>query len=82
MGIGASIGVLAQVCRRVLADGLTHVRRVRRACLLLPAGIKTEYWYYSGDDFCGDLVYWTHAILATKDGEGPLVHSARKSAAK
>jgi tripeptidyl-peptidase-1 len=36
-------------------------------------GIKTEFWYYSGRDFCGDLLTWTASILATKDG--PLVHS-------
>jgi subtilase family serine protease len=36
-------------------------------------GIKTEFWYYSGMDFCGDLLTWSNSILATKDG--PLVHS-------
>ena len=36
-------------------------------------GVKTEFWYYSSQDFCGDLLYWTYSILATQDG--PLVHS-------
>ena len=36
-------------------------------------GIKTEFWYQSGEDFCGDLLTWSNSILATKDG--PLVHS-------
>jgi len=36
-------------------------------------GIKTEFWYYSGQDFCGDLITWSYSVLATKDG--PLVHS-------
>ena len=36
-------------------------------------GVKTEFWYYSGEDFCGDLLVWSCSVLATKDG--PLVHS-------
>jgi len=36
-------------------------------------GIKTEFWYYSGKDFCGDLLTWSYSVLTTKDG--PLVHS-------
>jgi len=36
-------------------------------------GIKTEFWYYSSMDFCGDVKTWSDAILATQDV--PLVHS-------
>ena len=36
-------------------------------------GVKTEFWYYSGMDFCGDLLTWSNSVLATKDA--PLVHS-------
>jgi subtilase family serine protease len=36
-------------------------------------GVKTEFWYYSSDDFCGDLKRWTDAILIAEDA--PLVHS-------
>lgn len=36
-------------------------------------GVKTEFWYYSSMDFCGDLLTWSNSILATKDA--PLVHS-------
>ena len=36
-------------------------------------GVKTEFWYYSSQDFCADLLSWTYAILTTQDG--PLVHS-------
>jgi subtilase family serine protease len=36
-------------------------------------GLKSEFWYYSSMDFCGDLMNWTAKILET-DG-APLVHS-------
>ena len=30
----------------------------------LAPGIATEYWRWSGADFCGDLYNWTHTLLA------------------
>jgi len=36
-------------------------------------GLKTEFWYWAGMDFCGDLQNWTNTILKTEDA--PLVHS-------
>jgi hypothetical protein len=36
-------------------------------------GLKTEFWLYNNNDFCGDLVNWTSTILA--DANAPLVHS-------
>jgi hypothetical protein len=36
-------------------------------------GVKTEFWYFGGRDFCGDLKDWTTAILAEESP--PLVHS-------
>merc|ERR1712137_561665 len=36
-------------------------------------GLLTEFWYWKGMDFCGDLQQWTSAILANDDA--PLVHS-------
>jgi len=35
--------------------------------------IKTEFWYYGSDDFCGDMKTWTGHILS--DDDGPNVHS-------
>lgn len=36
-------------------------------------GIKTEFWEYASDDFCGDLNRWTSNITTSIDV--PLVHS-------
>jgi len=36
-------------------------------------GIKSEFWLWNSQDFCGDLANWTSAILA--DDASPLVHS-------
>merc|ERR1712166_329995 len=36
-------------------------------------GIKSEFWYFSTGDVCGDFANWTTTILTTKDS--PLVHS-------
>merc|ERR1711972_94553 len=36
-------------------------------------GLLTEFWYWAGMDFCGDLKNWTGKILASDDA--PLVHS-------
>jgi hypothetical protein len=35
--------------------------------------IKTEFWYYGSNDFCGDMKTWTGHILS--DDGGPNVHS-------
>jgi len=36
-------------------------------------GIKSQFWYWAGMDFCGDLKSWTDAIL--DDSNPPLVNS-------
>merc|ERR1711948_236042 len=36
-------------------------------------GLLTEFWYWAGMDFCGDLKNWTNTILSTEGA--PLVHS-------
>jgi tripeptidyl-peptidase-1 len=36
-------------------------------------GLLTEFWYYKGSDFCGDLADWTGKIISTT--QPPLVHS-------
>jgi subtilase family serine protease len=36
-------------------------------------GVKTEFWYFAGSDFCGDLKTWTGMLLANDDV--PLVTS-------
>eukprot|EP00935_MAST-01C_sp_MAST-1C-sp1_P002475 g2475.t1 len=36
-------------------------------------GVQTEFWYFGGRDFCGDLKGWTGKILDTESP--PLVHS-------
>ena len=36
-------------------------------------GVKTEFWYFAGSDFCGDLKNWTGMLLANDDV--PLVTS-------
>lgn len=36
-------------------------------------GVKTEFWLYNPNDFCGDLKKWTTAMLA--DDDVPSVHS-------
>ena len=30
-------------------------------------GVKTEFWYFAGSDFCGDLKNWTGMLLANAD---------------
>jgi len=36
-------------------------------------GLKTEFWYWGGMDFCADLKNWTTSIL--NEDHAPLVHS-------
>jgi hypothetical protein len=36
-------------------------------------GVKTEFWYFASNDFCGDLKNWTSMLLASDDV--PLVTS-------
>merc|ERR1712183_1109122 len=36
-------------------------------------GLKTEFWYWGGMDFCADLKSWTTSIL--DEDNAPLVHS-------
>eukprot|EP00944_MAST-04C_sp_MAST-4C-sp1_P006994 g6994.t1 len=36
-------------------------------------GVKTEFWYFASNDFCGDLKNWTGMLLASDDV--PLVTS-------
>jgi subtilase family serine protease len=36
-------------------------------------GLKTEFWLYNSQDFCGDLANWTQKILS--DPSPPFVHS-------
>ena len=37
------------------------------------AGLKTEFWLYNSQDFCGDLANWTQKIVS--DPSPPFVHS-------
>ena len=36
-------------------------------------GVKTEFWYFASNDFCGDLKNWTSMLLSNDDV--PLVTS-------
>eukprot|EP00656_Telonema_subtile_P001600 TRINITY_DN106_c0_g1_i1.p1 TRINITY_DN106_c0_g1~~TRINITY_DN106_c0_g1_i1.p1 ORF type:complete len:553 (+),score=137.57 TRINITY_DN106_c0_g1_i1:146-1804(+) len=56
-----------------LPEGQTEASLDIQYMMGVSVGIKSEFWLYNSNDFCGDLANWTNTILSTEGA--PTVHS-------